>query len=153
MQQEAGGVEHLALAQPVQALGARGVGLPRGDGRGVAERAQAVGLRLVERLPQPREVVRDAPRPWGLGVRAPGIFVAAALLVFVEVMKELPATALLRPLGGDTLAVAVWEATRDSRFDVAAFPALLIVAVGLVPVLLAIRFSRGRPEETLLGPS
>ena len=63
----------------------------------------------------------------------PGI-VTAALLVFVEVMKELPATALLRPLGGDTLAVAVWEATRDSRFEVAALPALLIVAVGLVPV-------------------
>ena len=42
----------------------------------------------------------------------PGI-VTAALLVFVEVMKELPATALLRPLGGDTLAVAVWEA--DAR--------------------------------------
>ena len=66
----------------------------------------------------------------------------AALLVFVEVMKELPATALLRPLGGDTLAVAVWEATKDSRFDTAALPALLIVAVGLVPVVLAIRLSR-----------
>jgi iron(III) transport system permease protein len=63
--------------------------------------------------------------------------------VFVEVMKELPATALLRPLGGDTLAIAVWEATKDSRFEVAALPALLIVAVGLVPVVLAIRLSRG----------
>jgi iron(III) transport system permease protein len=72
----------------------------------------------------------------------PGI-VTAALLVFVEVMKELPATALLRPLGGDTLAVAVWEATRDSRFEVAALPALAIVAVGLVPVVRAIRSSRG----------
>ena len=51
----------------------------------------------------------------------PGM-VTAALLVFVEVMKELPATALLRPLGGDTLAVAVWEATKDSRFDAAALP-------------------------------
>jgi len=80
----------------------------------------------------------------------PGV-ITAALLVFVEVMKELPATALLRPLGGDTLAVAVWDATRDSRFDAAAFPALLIVAVSLVPVLLAIRVSRGRPE-TVLGP-
>jgi iron(III) transport system permease protein len=70
----------------------------------------------------------------------PGI-VTAALLVFVEVMKELPATALLRPLGGDTLAIAVWEATKDSRFDTAALPALLIVAVGLIPVVLAIRLS------------
>ena len=72
----------------------------------------------------------------------PGI-ATAALLVFVEVMKELPATALLRPLGGDTLAIVVWEATKDSRFDTAALPALLIVAVGLVPVVLAIRLSRG----------
>ena len=54
-------------------------------------------------------------------------------------MKELPATALLRPLGNDTLAIAVWEATKDSRFDTAALPALLIVAVGLVPVVLMIR--------------
>jgi iron(III) transport system permease protein len=76
----------------------------------------------------------------------PGI-ATAALLVFVEVMKELPATALLRPLGGDTLAIAVWEATKDSRFEVAALPALLIVAVGLVPVVLAIRLSRGLADQ------
>ena len=74
----------------------------------------------------------------------PGI-VTAALLVFVEVMKELPATALLRPLGGDTLAIAVWEATKDSRFDTAALPALLIVAVGLIPVVAMIRLSRADP--------
>jgi iron(III) transport system permease protein len=71
----------------------------------------------------------------------PGI-ATAALLVFVEVVKELPATALLRPLGGDTLAIAVWEATKDSRFDTAALPALLILAVGLVPTLLLARVSR-----------
>ena len=76
----------------------------------------------------------------------PGI-ATAALLVFVEVMKELPATALLRPLGGDTLAIAVWEATKDSRFDTAALPALLIVAVGLIPVVLAIRLSRPEPNH------
>ena len=67
----------------------------------------------------------------------------AALLVFVEVMKELPATALLRPLGNDTLAIAVWEATKDSRFDTAALPALLIVLVSLVPVVTMMRISRG----------
>jgi iron(III) transport system permease protein len=57
-------------------------------------------------------------------------------------MKELPATALLRPLGGDTLAIAVWEATKDSRFDTAALPALLIVIVGLVPVVIMMRLAR-----------
>jgi iron(III) transport system permease protein len=72
----------------------------------------------------------------------PGIL-AAALLVLVEVMKELPATALLRPLGGDTLAITVWEATKDSRFDTAALPALLIVAVGLLPVIILVRLLRG----------
>lgn len=71
----------------------------------------------------------------------PGIL-TAALLVLVDVMKELPATALLRPLGGDTLAITVWEATKDSRFDVAALPALLIVTVGLLPVVLLVRLSR-----------
>jgi iron(III) transport system permease protein len=71
----------------------------------------------------------------------PGI-VSAALLVLVEVMKELPATALLRPLGGDTLAITVWDATKDTRFDAAALPALLIVAVGLLPVILLVRLMR-----------
>jgi iron(III) transport system permease protein len=80
----------------------------------------------------------------------PGL-VTAALLVFVEVLKELPATALLRPLGGDTLAIAVWEATKDSRFDTAALPALLIVLVGLLPVVLLMRAAR-RGVETGLNP-
>ena len=84
----------------------------------------------------------------------PGIL-TAGLLVFVEVMKELPVTALLRPLGGDTLAVTVWEATKDSRFDTAALPALLIVAVGLVPVIGFVRLSRAgdpaRDEPLVLG--
>jgi iron(III) transport system permease protein len=79
----------------------------------------------------------------------PGL-VTAALLVFVEVMKELPATALLRPLGNDTLAIAVWEATKDSRFDTAALPALLIVLVSLVPVVTMMRISRGGAEEAVL---
>jgi iron(III) transport system permease protein len=59
----------------------------------------------------------------------------------------LPATALLRPLGTDTLAITVWEATKDSRFDTAALPALLIVLVGLVPVIALVRTSRaGLPD-------
>jgi iron(III) transport system permease protein len=57
-------------------------------------------------------------------------------------MKELPATALLRPLGFDTLAITVWEATKDSRLDAAALPALLIVAVGLLPVIVLVRLLR-----------
>ena len=65
--------------------------------------------------------------------------VTAALLVFVETMKELPATVLLRPFGGDTLAVAVWQSTTESLWEAAALPALAIVAVGLVPVVVLMR--------------
>ena len=71
-----------------------------------------------------------------------GALLTAALLVFTEVMKELPATLLLRPLGGDTLAVEVWQATSESLYETAALPALLIVLVGLLPVAVLIRLSR-----------
>jgi iron(III) transport system permease protein len=73
--------------------------------------------------------------------------ITAALLVFTEVMKELPATMLLRPLGGDTLAIAVWQATSESLYETAALPALLIVLVGLLPVALMIRLSGRRSAE------
>ena len=76
----------------------------------------------------------------------PGV-VTAALLVFVEVLKELPATVLLRPFGLDTLAIAVWEATKESLYETAAFPALCIVAVGLVPVVLLVRLTDRRATE------
>lgn len=65
----------------------------------------------------------------------------AFVLVFAETMKELPATVLLRPLGGDTLAVKVWQATAESLWHVAALPALLIVACSLVPVVVGLRLS------------
>jgi iron(III) transport system permease protein len=71
---------------------------------------------------------------------------AAALLVFVDVMKELPATLMLRPFGSDTLAVVAYNFARDERLGEAALPSLAIVAVGLLPVLLlsrAMRADRG----------
>ena len=68
----------------------------------------------------------------------------AVLLVFVEVLKELPATVLLRPFGIDTLAIAVWEATKESLYETAAFPALCIVAVGVLPVIVLVRLSDRR---------
>ncbi len=74
-----------------------------------------------------------------------GGVLTAMILVFVETMKEMPATLLLRPLGLDTLAVAVWERTSESLWSDAAAPALAIVAAGLIPVLVAIRLSSRRP--------
>ena len=64
---------------------------------------------------------------------------AAAILVLVDVMKEMPATLLLRPFGYDTLAVQVWQLTSESFWDAAALPALTIVAAGILPVLLLVR--------------
>jgi iron(III) transport system permease protein len=67
---------------------------------------------------------------------------AAALLVFVDVMKELPATLVLRPFGSDTLAVVAYNFARDERLAEAALPSLAIVAVGLIPVILLSRAMR-----------
>ncbi len=67
---------------------------------------------------------------------------AAGLLVFVDTMKELPATLVLRPFGSDTLAVVAYNLARDERLAEAALPALAIVAVGLLPVLMLSRTLR-----------
>ena len=67
---------------------------------------------------------------------------AAALLVFVDVMKELPATLVLRPFNSDTLAVVAYNLARDERLAEAALPSLAIVAVGMLPVLLLSRAIR-----------
>jgi len=67
---------------------------------------------------------------------------AAMLLVFVDVMKELPATLVLRPFNSDTLAVVAYQLARDERLGEAALPSLAIVLVGLLPVLLLSRSMR-----------
>lgn len=67
---------------------------------------------------------------------------AAALLVFVDVMKELPATLVLRPFNSDTLAVVAYQLARDERLGEAALPCLALVLVGLIPVVLLSRTLR-----------
>ena len=67
---------------------------------------------------------------------------AAALLVFVDVMKELPVTLVLRPFNTDTLAVVAYQLARDERLGEAALPSLALVLVGLIPVLLLSRAMR-----------
>ena len=71
----------------------------------------------------------------------PGVF-TALVLVFVDVMKEMPATLLLRPFGWDTLAVRIFEMTAEGQWQLAALPSLALVLAGLVPVVLSIRASR-----------
>ena len=63
----------------------------------------------------------------------------AGLLVFVDVMKELPATLVLRPFNHDTLAVMAYQLARDERLGEAALPSLALVLVGLIPVILLSR--------------
>ena len=69
---------------------------------------------------------------------------AAALLVFVDVMKELPATLVLRPFNTDTLAVVAYQLARDERLGEAALPSLALVLVGLLPVMLLSRTLRSK---------
>jgi iron(III) transport system permease protein len=68
-------------------------------------------------------------------------FLTALALVFVETIKELPATLLLRPLGVTTLAVDIWTRTSESLWAEAALPGLAIVVTGLLPVVIAMRAS------------
>ena len=84
------------------------------------------------------------PRLWrtvhGPLMRRP--LAAAVLLVLVDVMKELPATLVLRPFNTDTLAVMAYQLARDERLGEAALPSLALVLVGLLPVMLLSRALR-----------
>jgi iron(III) transport system permease protein len=82
-------------------------------------------------------------RPWRVATRIeiPLIrtgLLAAAALVAIDVMKELPITLLLRPFGGDTLSVWVWRATSEAFWVQAAVPSLAIVVLGMIPVAILV---------------
>lgn len=68
-----------------------------------------------------------------------GSLLTALLIVFVDVMKELPATLIMRPFNFDTLAVQAYRLASDERLEQAAVPSLVIAGLGLVPVLLLCR--------------
>lgn len=75
-----------------------------------------------------------------------GGLLTAGLIVFVDVMKELPATLIMRPFNFDTLAVQAYRLASDERLTEAATPSLAIVAVGLLPVILLSReIMKSRP--------
>jgi len=69
----------------------------------------------------------------------------AAMMVFADVMKELPATMVIRPFNFDTLAVRVYQLASDERLAEASGPALVLVAVGMVPaIFLSLQVARSR---------
>jgi len=119
----------------------------------------AVSLQAVEAgLTKVRGSMDDAARTLGRGpsgtlvaVHAPLLWsslLTAGLLVFVDVMKELPATLIMRPFNFDTLAVQAHNYAADERPGAAATPSLMIVLVGLIPVLLLSRaIAQARPGE------
>ena len=73
-----------------------------------------------------------------------GSLLTALLLVFVDVLKELPTTLILRPFNFNTLAVRTYELASDERLADAALPALAIVIIGLLPVIIMTRTIGGR---------
>ena len=60
----------------------------------------------------------------------------AAVLVFVDIMKEMPITLMTRPFGWDTLAIRVFEMTSEGEWERAALPSLAIVIAGIIPIIL-----------------
>lgn len=77
-----------------------------------------------------------------------GSLLTAILLVFVDVLKELPATLILRPFNFNTLAVRAYELASDERLADAGLPSLMIVAAGIIPVILLSRsISKSRAGE------
>ncbi|HEU4458188.1 MAG TPA: iron ABC transporter permease [Methylibium sp.] len=120
-------------------------------------RFSAVALQSVEagyaRIPASLDdsarMLGAGPARLFFGVHAPLLgrsAAVAALLVFVDVMKELPATLVLRPFDSDTLAVVAYQLARDERLAEAALPSIAIVAVGLIPVVLLSRAMRRGPR-------
>jgi iron(III) transport system permease protein len=107
----------------------------------------AVAFNSVEAsLTQIKPSLDDAARSLGhsatstlFKIHAPlmwGGMLTAVMLVFVDVMKELPATLIIRPFNFDTLAIRVYNLASDERLAEAAAPALAIIGVGLIPVLI-----------------
>jgi iron(III) transport system permease protein len=110
----------------------------------------AVALKTVEaafaRIPRSMD---DAARNLGCGpvgvllnVHFPLLHrgvLTAAIFVFADVMKELPATLIVRPFNFDTLAIRTFRLASDGRLEEAATSALMIVAVGIIPVIILSR--------------
>lgn len=108
-------------------------------------------------LGQINPALDDAARSLGAGplgvlrrVHAPllkGTIAYAFLLVFIDVMKELPATLVLRPFNFETLATRVYRLASDERLPEASTAAVLIVLLSLVPTVLLARQARRRPSR------
>lgn len=85
-----------------------------------------------------------------LPILKPGL-ATAAILVFVDVIKEMPITLMTRPFGWNTLSVQIFELTSEGEWQRAALPALGILIAGLLPALL-LTGTRDKPVQRLEQP-
>ncbi len=108
--------------------------LPQGVGS-----ARAAVLRIDPRVEEAARSLGGTPwsvlRTITLPLLSPGLM-SAAVLVSLTTMKELPATLLLSPIGFETLATQVWAATGEAFFTRAAWPALLLMLLAVIPTAL-----------------
>ena len=134
----AGSAAAIAIAYTIRflpiATGSLAAGLERVSGS-LEDAARTLGA-------APRELVTRVQLP----LLRPAL-ASAALLVFVDCLKELPATLLLRPLNVETLATLLYAQAARGQFEDGALAALLIVLVGLVPVMRLTRHAERRPQE------
>lgn len=109
-------------------------------------------------LEQVKPSVIDAARTLGAGplrllwlmyipLLRPGL-ITAFTIVLVDVMKEMPATLIMRPFGWDTLAVRIYTMTAEGQWERAALPAVTLICIGLIPVYLLIKSARANPRAT-----
>ncbi len=108
--------------------------------------------RITHSMDGAARVLGASPAATLMRVHAPlmaGSVLTATILVLVDVIKELPATLLMRPFNFDTLAVRTYQLAADERLAEAALPSMTIVAVGIVPViLLSLAIARSRPGDS-----
>ncbi|WP_293344077.1 iron ABC transporter permease [Parvibaculum sp.] len=97
---------------------------------------------------QPRRVLSAIHMPLLRGALA-----SAALIVFIDVMKELPATLLLRPFNFETLATRTYRLASDEKLGEASTAALMIVLLGLIPtILLSLSISKSGARAAIVPP-
>lgn len=105
--------------------------------------------KITPRMEEASRTLGHGPVTTGLRIHLPilsGGMLTAGLIVFVDVMKELPATLIMRPFNFDTLAIQAYNLAKDERLTQAATPSLVIVACGLIPIILMSRaIMRSRP--------
>lgn len=110
--------------------------------------------RIRPSLDDASRVLGSPPRMTLVRVHVPLLrssLLSAALLVFVDVLKELPATLILRPFNHDTLAVRVYQLASDERLSEASTAALAIIAAGLIPVIVLSRWMQSKGQGLTNG--